>query len=262
MKLLTSIACVVILTLAAPAESNPGSARIIHAFVALADNANQGIVPVPAKLGNGFDPERNLYWGSAFGVKTFFARSNDWTIVAKGLRPKDDVLERCVFKHHTQNVYLIADAYRGDRIKQAISDFFDAAGGESTSAVSFKEGQQDRLLKAGGDADVIVYVGHDGLMDFQLDRYPRKQRPGKRRVFILACASKQYFGAELHETGADPLLWTTNLMAPEAYTLKSALDGWIQGESDEQVRERAAQAYDHYQRCGIKGARRLLVTGW
>jgi len=51
-------------------------------------------------------------------------------------------------------------------------------------------------------------------------------------------------------------------MAPEAYTLKSALDGWIAGESDEQIRERAATAYDQYQKCGMKAARRLMATGW
>ena len=51
-------------------------------------------------------------------------------------------------------------------------------------------------------------------------------------------------------------------MAPEAYTLKSALDGWIAGEGQEQIRDRAAGAYDHYQKCGLKAARRLLVSGW
>jgi hypothetical protein len=51
-------------------------------------------------------------------------------------------------------------------------------------------------------------------------------------------------------------------MAPEAYTLKSALDGWILGESADEIRERAASAYDRYQHCGIKEAHRLLVTGW
>ncbi|WP_339751590.1 hypothetical protein [uncultured Winogradskyella sp.] len=50
-------------------------------------------------------------------------------------------------------------------------------------------------------------------------------------------------------------------MAPEAYTLKSAIDGWILNEIDAQIRERAAQAYHKYQKCGVKGARRLLVTG-
>jgi hypothetical protein len=28
------------------------------------------------------------------------------------------------------------------------------------------------------------------------------------------------------------------------------------------LEEHAAVAYDRYQRCGLKGARRLLVTGW
>jgi hypothetical protein len=51
-------------------------------------------------------------------------------------------------------------------------------------------------------------------------------------------------------------------MAPEAYTLKSAIDGWILRESNDQIRERAAVAYDKYQKCGLRGARRLLVTGW
>jgi hypothetical protein len=51
-------------------------------------------------------------------------------------------------------------------------------------------------------------------------------------------------------------------MAPEAYTLKSALDGWIAGENNEQIRDRAATAYDKYQKCGLRGARRLLVSGW
>jgi hypothetical protein len=262
MKLRLTVALTLVLSIAAAAQLNPSSPKIIHVFVALADNANQGIVPVPAKLGNGFDPERNLYWGSAFGVKTFFSRSSEWQLVAHGLRPKDDILERCVFKHRSKNVYLIADAYRGDRIRQAIADFFAAAAGTNAQDVSFKEGGREESLKSGGNSDVVAYVGHDGLMDFQLDKYPRQQKAGKRRVIILACASKQYFGTPLRGTGADPLLWTTNLMAPEAYTLKSALDGWMIGETDEQVRERAAQAYDRYQKCGIKGARRLLVTGW
>ncbi len=51
-------------------------------------------------------------------------------------------------------------------------------------------------------------------------------------------------------------------MAPEAYTLKSALDGWIGGENNEQIRDRATGAYDKYQKCGVRAARRLFATGW
>lgn len=118
------------------------------------------------------------------------------------------------------------------------------------------------VLKSAGGADLVAYAGHDGLMDFQLPTLPQRKFKSGRQAIILACISKSYFSAPLHASGASPLVWTTGLMAPEAYTLKSAFDGWILHESDEQIRERAAVAYDRYQKCGLKGARRLLVTGW
>jgi hypothetical protein len=59
---------------------------------------------------------------------------------------------------------------------------------------------------------------------------------------VLACASKSYFAGRLRASGAYALLWTTGLMAPQAYTLKSTLDGWIAGDTNEQIRNRAAAA--------------------
>ena len=95
----------------------------MHVFVALADNAHQGIVPVPARLGNGDDPEHNLYWGAAYGVKTFFVRSADWHLTVSQAHPKPAVLERCIFQHRTANVILIADAYREARFDKRLSTF-------------------------------------------------------------------------------------------------------------------------------------------
>ena len=248
--------------------------RVIHVFVALADNLNQRIVPVPAKLGNGTDPDHNLYWGAAGGVKTFFARSGNWQLFVQRQTPKPEILERCIFKHRTANVYLVADAYRGDRIKQAITDFLEAAaGGLAEELMAPPVSRPPRgatvtapdpaiIFHAGGSANLVAYIGHDGFMDFQLSSLPRQQSPAKHQAIVLACISKTYFAEPLRSTGAHPLLWTTGLMAPEAYTLKDALDGWILGESDAQIRERAAAAYNKYQKCGIKGARKLLVTGW
>jgi hypothetical protein len=57
-------------------------------------------------------------------------------------------------------------------------------------------------------------------------------------------------------------LWTTGLMAPEAYVLKAALDGWILKESGDSVRRRAAAAYNKYQKCGSNAALRLFSSGW
>ncbi|HKV93799.1 MAG TPA: hypothetical protein VJW20_14730 [Candidatus Angelobacter sp.] len=236
--------------------------RTVHVFVALADNKNQGIVPVAARLGNGGDPANNLYWGSAYGVKSYFARSADWQLIVAGHGPKPEILERCIFKHRHENVYLIADAYQGSKIKQAIVDFLAAAAGSESETVLIKTNSRNVTLAARGGADLVAYAGHDGLMDFQLPPLSPKKDSRHRDAIILACISKSYFAPLLRPTGSYPLVWTTGLMAPEAYTLKSALDGWILHERPEQVRERAAAAYDRYQKCGLKGARRLLVTGW
>lgn len=243
-------------------HAQDSSTRTVHVFVALADNQNQGIVPVPARLGNGLDAARNLYWGAAAGVKTFFARSPDWILLNCSAKPKFAVLERCLFKRRNADVYLVADAYRGDEIRQAILDFLDAASGGNPEIVPVSVNSGTVSLNARGGAALVAYVGHDGLMDFRLPIMPRKKDETHREAIILACASKQFFSEALRNSGAHPLLWTTGLMAPEAYTLKTALDGWIAHESNEQVRERAAVAYDKYQKCGIRGARHLFATGW
>ena len=83
-----------------------------------------------------------------------------------------------------------------------------------------------------------------------------------RQTIVLACASKSFFGPYIRQTGAEPLLWTTGLMAPEAYTLKAALDGWMAHEDDQAIRRRAAQAYDRCQKCGGRAALRLFATKW
>ncbi|HKF01600.1 MAG TPA: hypothetical protein VKB49_04780 [Candidatus Sulfotelmatobacter sp.] len=236
--------------------------RTVHVFVALADNEHQGIVPVAPKLGNGEDAEHNLYWGSAYGVKTYFSRSPDWERVRCNPKPKAEVLERCVFKYRAASVYLIADAYRGMEIKQAVLDFLDSAAGDGADVLNLSSASESLKLPIRGAANVVAYAGHDGLMDFQLSRLPHQKNALHRDAIVLACASKQFFAAPLRATGAEPLLWTAGLMAPEAYTLKSALDGWISGESNDLIRDRAASAYDKYQKCGFKAAHRLLTTGW
>jgi hypothetical protein len=260
--LAVGLLCAAVVTAWAQAHSPEAGLRTVHVFVALADNQHQGIVPVPAKLGNGEDAERNLYWGSAYGVKTFFSRSADWARISCGQKPKMEIIERCVFRHRTGNVYLVADAYRGSEIRQAILDFLDSAAGGGAEIISLTAGSAAMKLPIRGGAELVAYIGHDGLMDFQLPRFPRQQNEKHRDAVILACASKQFFGEAVRISGAYPLLWTTGLMAPEAYTLKSALDGWIAAENREQIRDRAAGAYDKYQKCGLGAAHRLLTTGW
>lgn len=231
---------------------------VIHVFVALADNVNQGIVPVSASLGNGDNPATNLYWGAAFGIRTFFSKSKDWELISTVANPGPTILERCVFKHRRSDLYLVADAYRGKEISQATWDFLEAAAGKPGEELKAGTIQ----FNVGGSADLVTYIGHNGLMDFTLHSQPKHRDERKRSAIILACASKNYFADALRSAGAAPLLWTTNLMAPEAYVLSAAIDGWMKKESDEQIRLRAASAYHKYQNCGLKAANRLFATGW
>jgi hypothetical protein len=231
--------------------------KIIHVFVALCDNDSQGIVPVPKKIGNGNDPDNNLYWGCGYGVRTFFKNAAEWKMVAKRKNVSSVILERCVFKHVTQDAYIIADAYKGDKIKKCNEDFFKSASGNTTDTAMVKE----KVLNLEA-AQLVCYVGHDGLMDFEITDYPKQKNNSKKEVIILACASRSYYKTGLKEAGAFPLLWTTNLMCPEAYTLKAAIDGWLLNETGIQIHLRAAEAYDHYLKCGLKGAKNLFATGW
>ncbi len=234
------------------------SAKVIHVLVALCDNEFQGIVPVSAFLGNGEDTVKNLYWGAMYGVKTYFSKSKNWTKLDTIANPKENVLERIIFKHKTLNVYLVADAYRGSKMRETIDDFFSATTGEKLENVKIG----NETLQILGSANLVAFVGHDGLMDFKFERELVKKDDDKRDAIILACASRQYFGEHLKKTNAVPLVWTSNLMAPEAYILHDALDGWVNGETNEQIRVRAASAYSKFQRISIKSAKNLLVTGY
>jgi hypothetical protein len=230
----------------------------IHVFVALCDNVNQGIVPVPKSLGNGQNPRTNLYWGALYGVKTHFKRSKDWEFVKTLPSNNPKILERVLFKHKTSETYMLADAYDGKYIKQTTIDFLKASSGENSTEITVN----NKKMNFGGNSNLLAYVGHDGLMEFSLITKFKSKNTKKRDAIILACISKDYFKPYLQQTGANPLVWSTGLMSPEAYTLKWAIDGWILNESDAAIRERAAKAYHKYQKCGMRGARGLLVTGY
>lgn len=232
--------------------------KVIHVLVALCDNENQGIVPVPAQLGNGEDTVKNLYWGAAFGVKTYFSKSKEWQKVGAISKPKENVLERVIFKHKTENAFLVADAYRGSKMKETIGDFFSAVSGEKLENIDV----ENQTIQISGNADLVAFIGHNGLMDFEFTEEIKKFDDKKRDAVILACASRNYFSPHLKKTNASPLLWTSNLMAPEAYILHDALTGWLRGETPAQVQTRAASAYAKFQRINLRAAQNLLVTGW
>lgn len=266
---------------------------VAHVVVALADNEAQGIVPVPPALGDGDDPDGNLYWGARYGVATWFARdaaeARGWervalaeTAVGAGTGEEalpEGVLRRVVFRRDVERdgvkaeAYVVADAWRGAAIREATLAFLRYAAGAETIAVRAAAagndaGQDARNpveIRAGGRAHVVAFVGHDGLMDFTIpaDEAPERDADAPpRAAIVLACASEPYFRPLLERAGAWPMVTTTDLMAPEAYSLQAALDAWFDGpEGAGAMRAAAAEAYDRFQGCGSRAASRLFAVG-
>jgi hypothetical protein len=229
---------------------------VVHVTVALCDNAHQGIVPVPALIGNGKDLRNNLYWGADYGVKSWMLRHEKWQRVeAAGAAPAA-VLERLVLRRNVagREIYVIADAWDGSQIRAAIDDFLESASGRRRGQVKTAQGLS---LGTGAAADLIAYIGHDGLMEFAPSAQVMPVGAQHPRSIVLACASKQYFEPLLSRAGSKPLLLTTGLMAPEAYTLTAAIDAYVRAGD---VREAAAQAYHAHQKCSVKAARRLFFA--
>jgi hypothetical protein len=215
------------------------------------------VVPVPAKIGNGQDPHNNLYWGCGFGIRSYFKKSKEWKFL-RSQKLNAIKLERLIFKHVSKNYYLIADAYDGQYIEQCTKDFLSACAGQKKDTIQINK----MVIGIGGNAQLLSYIGHDGLMDFQLSETFVNTDNKKRNCIILACISKKYFAPHLKTTKANPLVWSTGLMSPEAYTLHDAISGYVLNETNDAIRNRAASAYAKYQKCSLKAARNLLVSGW
>lgn len=224
----------------------------IHVMVALCDNTYQGIVPVPAAIGNGQNPANNLYWGCGYGVKTFFKKSNRWKLVRQ-TNINDTLMERIILKHGTQNIYLVADAVNGKFIKQCTVDFLNSCAGKLKDTI----GADAKTIGIYGNASLLAYIGHDGLMDFSLEHTFEPADNKARSAIILACISKKYFAPYLAASKTRPVLWSTGLMSPEAYTLHDAIEAWLNGNNGADA---AAAAYAKYQHCSLTAAKRLLTA--
>jgi hypothetical protein len=216
--------------------------KTIRVFVALADN-RQGIAPVPAKIGNGDDPENNLYWGCDDGLKSYFSRStSQWIRITSQKHASPYVLERLTLRHKMHGYTLIADAYAGLKIREAITDYCRTTTGPKDKAA------------------LTAYIGHNGLMNFSAPNLPSPMAPALTPTIVLACKSDAYFTKLLQNLGASPLLMTTQLMYPGAFILHDALESWFAGKDKEEIRLAAARAYAKNQHISVKSASGIFIA--
>jgi len=246
------------------ADVAAGRPVVAHVIVALCDNLHQGIVPVPKAIGNGQDPKSNLYWGAGYGLRFYFSHKAGYTV--RQLSYSGQILDRITLTKdlpgpgHAVKLVIVAEAWDGSAIAAAIDRFLRLAAGHDPESIA-PPVTGGATVAAGGDAAIVAFVGHDGLMDFPAPSRP-VARPGAppRSSIVLACASQQYFSGLIRAGGSHPLLLTTGLMAPEAYSLEEALHTFAAGGSPMDVRKAAAAVYDRVQHCGPVGALRLFAS--
>jgi hypothetical protein len=262
---LVPLAVLVWLAGAAPslaARPGPPKTQVVHVVVALCDAENQGVVaPANGRLCRGDDPENNLYWGALYGTKTHLLKHGFRKVAHLG-DPPPGILRRLVMEkrvHHERGstrLVVVADAWAGDRIRLATQTFLSHAAGHGKNTLQLTNGQS---LPTGAGADLVVFVGHDGLMDFSVESPPRRGQAGRvPSAMVFACDSAAYFLPHFKNSGARPVVLTTGLMAPEGYVVQGAIESWAKGRSPRQMKEAAARAYAHYQKIRLGPARRLF----
>lgn len=247
-----------------------GRAVIVHVIVALCDNKHQGIVPVSSSLGNGQDPANNLYWGAMYGVKGYLTKTGGWSVAGRPTCTNSMILERLILHKkiacggsRPADVIITAEAWDGRVIKAALQRFIRLSQGRESELHRITVDNRQISFTAGGNAHLIVFVGHNGLMDFNMPTILANEEsltaPARAGV-VLACRSRAYFHHLLIGNGCYALLLTNSLMAPEAYSLNAAIEGFACGKSPREIRDMAAATYSKYQKCGLGAARRIFYT--
>lgn len=252
-----------------------GKALVVHAFVPLCDNENQGIVPTSPSLGDGMNLSTNLYWATSYGMWKYFKNDIKWEYIYKAtqedydsLKPlSEHVLMRAIYRQTTASgttIYLVCDAYRGDRMEECLEDYFSAlASGYVDTLTIYESMAEDSTLVifGAGLADLIAFNGHNGLMD----TYPEIAEgtgPTKDAVAI-ACISESFFLTAFEKTRSYPLVTTTSLLYPGAAVLDEIITAWANGENGEQCRLAAGQGYKNMKdKYSLEACQRMFSSGW
>ena len=225
------------------AAQTPKQARVI---VSLADNDNQGIVPINASLGNGQSPRQNLYWGALYGAKTHFKKMLGWIVNPKETQSAD-ILDAFELIHEAHpNISISFEAWDGaaqkNAVKAYLSDLRDAESGNS----------------------LVCFVGHNALMDLFVTNLPASRQSKQmnldrgRKGAVIACNSSLYFEPHHKALGIESYVMTRGLMAPEAYVLEGLLLAWLEGKGGNIARQEAAKKYAEYQKIPVRSANRLF----
>jgi hypothetical protein len=232
-----------------------GRPLVVEVHVPLCDNSI--IACGNARLGDGDNPDTNLYWATTPGFGAWFARKgNGWKRVLhhRGDATGDadivaiDVHRRTIrtpaaWRRRgapaTYELALVIHGWRGKAIDRALAAYAADLSGGPSRVLELADGTK---LHAGGAAQLVAWVGHNRLMD--LDRYTWPA-PGKAvtGTIAIACHTAAYMEQQVASATRVPLLMTRDLLFANAAPLEATVLAFASGGTYATMRGAAADAY-------------------
>jgi hypothetical protein len=245
------------------ADLGAGKPLVVEVHVPLCDSSI--IACGNAKLGDGDNPDTNLYWSTTPGFGSWFARrGGGWTRVLKqdaGATGDRDVVAVHVYrrtiaapaawrkrgapKHFELDV--VIHGWRGKAIDRALAAYADDVSGRGTRELVLADGAK---LAAGGAAQLVAFVGHNRLMDLDHFTWPAAGTDAKGAIAI-ACDTAPYMKAEVPAATRVPLLLTSDFLFANAAPLEAAVLAFARGGGYAAIRKDAATAYAGVQRSTL-----------
>jgi hypothetical protein len=218
------------------------------------------------KLGDGDNPDTNLYWSTTPGFGEWFARRNSgWKRVLKQTADQTgdaDILAIHVYrrdiatpaawvkrgapKHFELDV--VIHGWRGTSIDKALAAYADDVSGKGTRDLVLAD---KSTLAAGGSAQLVAFVGHNRLMDLDSFTWPE---PGTivKGAIAIACDTAPYMKKQVSAKTRVPLLMTSDLLFANAAPLEAAVLAFASGGGFAEIRKDAATAYAGIQQVEVR----------
>lgn len=241
-----------------------GRPLVVEVHVPLCDNTI--IRCGNPKLGDGDNPETNLYWATTPGFGEWFARrGGGWKRVLRQ-RAADtgdrDVLAVHVYRRRVEapaawrkrgvpakvELDIVVHGWRGKAIDRALAAYAADVSGSTARTLVLDDGSK---LDAGGAAQIVAWVGHNRLMDLDTFAWPTPGTATKGAIAI-ACHTAAYMEEPVPAATRVPLLMTRDFLFANAAPLEAAVLAFAAGGNYAAIRLDAATAYAKIQEREVR----------
>ncbi len=236
------------------ADVKAGKPLVVEVHVPLCDNTV--LRCGNAKLGDGNNPETNLYWATTPGFGEWFKRrGGGWKRVklASDDTGDEDVLALHVYRRTIQasaawrkrgapasfELDVVIHGWRGTAIDRALAAYAADTASTTTHSIALADGT---TLAAGGAAQIVAWVGHNRLMDVETFEWPAAP-PETKGTIAIACHTAAYMEDNVPAATRVPLLMTRDFLFSNAAPLEAAVLAFATGGGYQAIRTDATVAY-------------------